>query len=225
METLASYSLSDLLLFSDRVYGRMFLLHNEAWWPLQIVTLLAGLVVLWAIARPARVTVRIAYGLLAIVWAFVAWAFFWERYATINWAAPYLTPAFLLQAVLLAGFAVFGVPRRSVGPAIRAVALLAGAVALVGYPMITGFGPQSWRGAEVFGLAPDPTVVLTIALLAVTSGAISRLALLIPVLWIVATGLTLWTLEADWALLAPSITLVLLLVRSVSLAAGRARRA
>jgi len=34
----------------------------------------------------------------------IAWAFLWNRYATINWAAPYAVPAFAVQALLLAWF-------------------------------------------------------------------------------------------------------------------------
>lgn len=224
METLASYSLSDLLLFSDRVYRRMFILHNETWWPLQAVTLASGLFVLWNIARPSRLGLRIACAALAAMWAFVAWAFFWERYATINWAAPYLTPAFALQAALLAALALrplsvaAGQERISVA---RVLATLVGATALAGYPLITGLGTGSWRGAEVVGLTPDPTALLTLALLSVTPGAIAGLGWIIPILWVVKTGLTLWTLEVAWALLAPLTGLTLLIVRRSNYARRR----
>ncbi len=41
-----TYRLEDFLLFSPRVYWRMFELHNEAVWPLQIATLLLGAAIL-----------------------------------------------------------------------------------------------------------------------------------------------------------------------------------
>ena len=41
-----TYRLDDFLLFSPRVYWRMFELHNAAFWPLQLLTLAAGLIII-----------------------------------------------------------------------------------------------------------------------------------------------------------------------------------
>ena len=44
---------------------------------------------------------------LALLWLWVAWAYFLERYETINWAASYFAAGFMAEAVLLlwrAGF-------------------------------------------------------------------------------------------------------------------------
>ena len=46
LQTWASYSLSDFLLFSDRVYWRMFETYNQALWPAQIGTIGAGLLII-----------------------------------------------------------------------------------------------------------------------------------------------------------------------------------
>ena len=46
LDTLASYRVSDFLLFSDRVYWRMFETYNQALWPAQAVTLGAGLLMI-----------------------------------------------------------------------------------------------------------------------------------------------------------------------------------
>ena len=49
-----TYRAEDFLLFSPRVYWRMFELHNAALWPLHVLTLAAGLIILLLIAwRPA----------------------------------------------------------------------------------------------------------------------------------------------------------------------------
>ena len=50
--------------------------------------------------------------------------------------------------------------------------------------------------AEVFGIAPDPTAVATLALLAVTRGRSRWLAMPVPLLWCVLSAATLWTMEA-----------------------------
>lgn len=97
-----SYRLDDLLLFSPRVYWRMFELHNAAWWPLHVVTFAIGLaIVLLLPTRAQNRDLWIAL-VLAALWAFVGWSFLWTRYAAINWAVSYLAPAFWLQALMLA---------------------------------------------------------------------------------------------------------------------------
>ena len=50
-----SYRLSDFLLFSPRVYWRMFELHNAALWPLPLAMLALGIAALTvAILRPQQ---------------------------------------------------------------------------------------------------------------------------------------------------------------------------
>src|SRR5512134_138424 len=96
-----SYSLSDFLLFSPRAYWRLFELHNAALWPLPLLTLAAGIIlIVLAVSRP-RHHARWMAVILGALWLWVAWSFLWQRYATINWAAIYVAPAFALQAVLL----------------------------------------------------------------------------------------------------------------------------
>ena len=41
-----TYRPEDFLLFSPRVYWRMFELHNAALWPLQVLALAAGLIII-----------------------------------------------------------------------------------------------------------------------------------------------------------------------------------
>src|ERR1700752_2436486 len=96
-----TYRAEDFLLFSPRVYWRMFELHNAALWPLHVVTLAAGLIVMLLIARRPGSGARWLALILAIIWIFVGWSFLWNRYATINWAAAYIAPAFAIEGVLL----------------------------------------------------------------------------------------------------------------------------
>ena len=96
-----TYRPEDFLLFSPRVYWRMFELHNAALWPLQVLALAAGLVIILLVAWRPRGYARWLALLLAILWIFVGWSFLWNRYADINWAAAYVAPAFALEGVLL----------------------------------------------------------------------------------------------------------------------------
>lgn len=200
-----TYTLSDFLLFSPRVYYRLFELHNRALWPAQFATIVLGFAILAAAIYPSRFRERAAFGVLGALWIWVAWSFFWERYASINWAAAYVTPAFALQGFALIALALTGriafSPRQ--GLAWDAGALLL-AVALVGYPFLAvgnnlSFardGADIWRAAEVFGIAPDPTAVATLATLALANASARWLLFLVPAAWCLVTSATLWALDA-----------------------------
>ncbi|MFL5064517.1 MAG: DUF6064 family protein, partial [Xanthobacteraceae bacterium] len=168
-----TYTLSDFLLFSPRVYYRIFELHNGALWPAHVVTLILGLAICVLLLRKStRATARAVPALLGALWIWIAWAFFWDRYATINWAAPYVAPFFALQGLLLIwigtvrGRLAFA-PGHDVFDR-AGLALLA--FALVGYPLLAPLMGRPWPAAEVFGIAPDPTAVATLAVLAVAHG-------------------------------------------------------
>ncbi len=62
-----TYRPEDFLLFSPRVYWRMFELHNAALWPLHLVTFVAGLgIVLLVLRRPYSHCLWIALILAAL---------------------------------------------------------------------------------------------------------------------------------------------------------------
>ena len=96
-----TYRAENFLLFSPRVYWRMFELHNAALWPLHVLTLAAGLIIILLIAWRPGTWARWLALILAIPWIFVGWSFLWNRYATINWAAAYIAPAFFVEGALL----------------------------------------------------------------------------------------------------------------------------
>jgi hypothetical protein len=190
-----SYSLSDFLLFSPRAYWRMFELHNAAWWPLPLVTMTAGLAALaLAIWRPRHHGRWIAF-ILAVLWAWVAWSFLWQRYAEINWVARYVAPLFALQAAL---FLMIGTwhdrlrfDRRG---AIGLIGLALIAFAIFGYPLLAPAFGRNLTGAEIFGVAPDPTAIGTLGLL-LARGRWTFGLLPIPLLWCAPSGATLWAME------------------------------
>lgn len=195
-----TYSLSDFLLFSPRTYYRLFTLYNEALWPAHIATAALGVLCLTLARRGGALDTRAVLIVLAALWLWIAWAFHAERFATINWAAIYYAYAFALQAALLLWFALVTPP-----PTARSHAPLALGIAIFAVFLQPAIGPllgRDWHQAEVFGLAPDPTAVATLALLAMQPRA-PRLLLIIPTLWCVMTGLTLWTMQTPDALVTP----------------------
>lgn len=190
-----SYAPSDLLPFSPRVYFRMLELHNEALWPLQVVTLAVGLVVLVLAVRGGVPAGRVAGVLLGGLWVWVAWSFLWERYATINWAVAYIAPVFAAQGVAIGLYAARGDLTPITGGWGRwaGIALLAAAIVL--YPLIAPAFGRPWSAAEGFGVMPDPTAVATLAYLALARRG--GWLMIVPALWSALASETLWLLHAS----------------------------
>lgn len=105
-----------------------------------------------------------------MAWAFVAWAFLWQRYAPINWAASGFAWGFAAQALGLLALssrsALHATPsrgRRAGGLALLLWALLA-------HPALGLLFGRPWSQAEVIGLAPDPTAIATLGLMLCVGG-------------------------------------------------------
>jgi hypothetical protein len=204
-----TYRAEDFLLFSSRVYSRMFELHNAALWPLHVLTLAAGLIIILLIARRPATWARWIAFILAILWVFVGWSFLWNRYATINWAAAYVAPAFAVEGVLLLviGSLRDGLAFDRRGPA-GWIGYLILAFALAGQPLLAPFQGRGWASSEVFGIAPDPTAMATLGVLLLARGQLLPVLLPIPVLWCLLSGMTLQTMGEPQAW-APYAALVL----------------
>jgi hypothetical protein len=197
-----TYTLSDFLLFSPQTYLRLIELYQRDVWPLQIPMLALGCIVAAVALRGGRSAGRIAAMILAVTWIGVAWAFHVERYATINWAAPWFGAAFAIEAALLAWRGALtrplalGPPRTKVDWA--GVALLL--FALLGEPLLGRALGRAWFQVDVFGITPDATTMVTLGVLLLAR----RPALMaIPVLWCLVTGALLWAMEAPDALVPP----------------------
>jgi Family of unknown function (DUF6064) len=208
-----TYRPSDFLMFSAATYRRLFELHNAAQWPLQWVWLALGLGLLLHTLRRGRWAGPLLLLALAAAWLWAAWTFHWQRYATINWAAPWFAGVFALQAVLLMAaawrstgrHAAPAVGRPRLGTTIMLLALLV-------WPLLSAALRGGLHQAEVFGLAPDPTALATLGALlllrpAFASVWLQRLLWCIPLLWCSISALTLWTMGETqaWAVAAVAL--------------------
>jgi hypothetical protein len=190
-----TYRPSDFLMFSARSWGRLLEALNRDLWPLQPALVVAGLVLVGAAARdPIRAMPWIT-GLLAVAWAWVGWAFHWERFAAINTGAPWFAVAFVAEAVLLLALGT-RVRDRSAAPWVRALGLVVAAMALVAYPLVAPLTGRGWVQAEVAGAAPDPTALLTIGLLLALPLRFRGWLLVVPVLALAQGWLMDWLLFA-----------------------------
>jgi len=222
-----TYRLGDFLLFSPRVYWRMFELHNAQFWPLHLLTLAAGLAIAWLALRQMRGAGSLAALILAALWILVGWSFLWDRYAAINWAIVYVAPAFGLEALLLAIAAARGGLVFDKRYLAAWTGLMVAAVGLILYPLLPFLFARPWTTAEVFGIAPDPTAVATLGMVLTASGRFALLLVPIPLAWLLLSGLTLNTMDdpQSWIpLLTAAATVTGLAVRlGRGLPATRAR--
>ena len=200
-----TYRPSDFLLFSPRTYYRLFELYNADLWPAQGLCVGLGLA-LWLAFRQRRAGApRAALLLLGAAWCWVAWAFHWQRFSTINWAASGFAAAFAVQGLLLSARALRGSRGGALPSRRRRAGLALLLFALVLYPAIgVGLG-RAWRQAEVAGLAPDPTAVATLGVLLLLPPArFDRLLWPLPLAWCALAGTMLATMHAADAFVLPA---------------------
>jgi len=210
-----TYRPADFLMFSPRVYARLFEAVNETWWPLHLLLLPAGLLGLWALAR-GRAPLALALGCGA-AWLLCSTVFVQARYEPINWAAGYLVPLLWALAVLLPVLAWRTRHRAAVHGAARRVACVLAAWALLLHPLLAPLAGRGWAQAEVLGLAPDPTAIATLALLLVlpphpgrAGRAAALLAWLLVLAWCAFSAFMLAAMEnAQAGLLAAAAALAL----------------
>jgi Family of unknown function (DUF6064) len=214
-----TYRPSDLLMFSPRIYWRLFESTNRAGWPLLLGGALAGAVAVAVAWRgPPRWqggAHRLALAVLACAWGVVAWLFLWQRFQPIQGAAVVFALAFLAQALGLLMWAVVGAAAAEA----KRVRRLLGAGCLLwavfGHPWLAALAGRPCWQAELVGLAPDPTALFTLGwLLAQGVPAAWRrmgsLLWVVPVAWCLVSAATLATMGSAQAvvlLLGPVLVL------------------
>jgi hypothetical protein len=160
--------------------------YNLAIWPMQIVAYVLGIVALFFAIKRTEYSARIVTGILSFLWLWTAIGFF------LLYFGPVYTPAygfgvlFIIQGV--AFFSSVLKPRLSFGfkgDVYSIVGLLFIAYAMIGYPVVGYFLGHSYPQAPPFGLTPCPTTAFTFGLLLLTDKKVSKLLLIIPLLWAV----------------------------------------
>jgi Family of unknown function (DUF6064) len=160
-----TYTLGDFLMFSPTTYWRLVENYNRDVWPAQLAGLMAGTIALALTLSPREGAARLQAVLLAAAFVWVGWAFHWQRYATINWAARYLAFAFWVQAALLMVLALL----RSKDPidlngAAQRIGWFLALAGLVLYPLGSAWDGKVWSQIEVFGVSPEPTALVCLGL-------------------------------------------------------------
>lgn len=219
MTALLDYRLSDLLMFSPDIYYRMLVRYNLDIWPLQILALALGLLLLRLMLRQKGLNRRIAGAILAIGWVWSGLVFNYLNFAPINWIAGYMSAAYVAQGLLLLLWGYHSGTGRDEGaePGVggdgdsaawrlrRLVGVGLVMTALFGYPLLYPATGQDWQTAQIFLTSPGPTIAATLGLLLTLrrSLTVAFWLSLIPMLALLVEFLTLYTLgSVEWVALA-----------------------
>jgi len=221
MQEWLSYRLADFVMFSPRVYYRQFERLNEAVWPLQILALAFGLFLVRTVHAPSAMASRTAAVVLGAAWLFVGWEYLWQDYAEIFLGAAYITPLFILEGVALLGLAAYpdGLALHKPANPHLPVGVVTVTIPVLFYPLLAPMMGRSWHAAEVFGIAPDPTALGTLAIMSLSRLRARPLLMMVPTAWCVLSALTLWTMDR------PDIWFVALIVLAIVILAFFGRRA
>lgn len=197
--------------FTPEQFFTVFARYNEAVWPMQaalnaMALLSAGLLF------PSRAWAgRVISLLLALLWAWMAIAYHFAFFSSINSAAWLFGGVFLLGSL---AFAWFGAARSDLifRPAfgVRGVAGVTLIVfALAVYPGIGYLLGHRYPSAPTFGL-PCPTTIFTLGLLLFAVQPVPKLAFVVPLLWTAVGSMAAFQLgvREDLALLAAGIVTV-----------------
>jgi len=209
-----TYRLTSFLLFSPRTYHRLFELYNQAIWPAQVAALAIGVALVALLVGGYRHRNRLVAGLLAACWLWVAWAFLYPRYAQINWVAPWFAAAFAFQGLLFVfgGVVADRIDVKAPDGLRSRLAIALTAIVVAGFPLLAPLAGRSWTTAEVFGVAPDPTAIATVAALALVRGPMRWPLLAVPLLWCTLAALTQWAMNAPEALIVAAAALFALIL-------------
>ncbi|MEX2365133.1 MAG: DUF6064 family protein [Pseudohongiellaceae bacterium] len=212
-----SYRLSDFILFSERVYWRLFEQVNNlvgVFLPVLIALGCLLLVGVWSRHRAVQLATAV---LLAALWLSSAVLFLRLYYFPVNWVAGYAVPFFLLEAGLIV---MLSITRRLTRAPLKTeprvyLGFLLLVYAVIAHPFTSLIFGRSLSSAEIVGLAPDATAMATLGvLLIIARPRVLWLLLPVPVVLLILSGLTLQTLGTQEAW----VILFTLLIMAIALA-------
>ena len=191
MDELASYHLSDFILFSQSTYFRLFELYNQVIWPLHILAIIFACLIVYALWKKSAWAGRFIAAILVLSWSWVAVAFLYQRFYQIHVVANVYALSFIVQALLILWYGI--IKNKLTVFSKSNVRIKAGSVLLLlslsVYPFIALISGRNWQQFEMFALAPDPTALATIAVLIFYK--LPLVLYIIPVLWLLISAITL----------------------------------
>jgi hypothetical protein len=211
--------------FTVHQFIEMFQRYNEAIWPLQLVAYAIGLFIVAVFILRCRgsrsvlaspvVTDRLVPALLAGFWAWMGVVFMWGYQADISASGRVFGWLFLIGAACFAYAALRGVD-LGLGQAPSRRLIIAGAMvvyAMLIYPLLGALAGHAYPEGPLFGVAPCPSAIFTLAVLVACLRPRWYL-LLVPIAWafIGATAAVKLGIVEDHALIAAALVTLIVAV-------------
>lgn len=172
--------------------------YNTAIWPLHGIGALLALVAVGLVVSGSRAAGRVIGLLLGVLWIWTGVAFFGGSLAPFHFASEWLAGVFVAQGLMLVfaltlmGQARFGWPGGLAGSG----AIVMIIYALAGYPLLDlALTGTPWAQLQYVGVAPGPTMLLTLGLLLLVQPRPPLVLAIIPLLWALVTGYMAWGLD------------------------------
>jgi Family of unknown function (DUF6064) len=206
-----------MLPFTREQFIAVFVVYNNAIWPLQLVAYLIGFVAFILVFWPKRISDRIIVGTIAVMWLWTGIAYHGFYFSLINKAARLFGTLFVAQAVFMA---YAGVLRDQLRFGFRAgtaawVGIAFVVYAAVLYPVL-GFcaAGHGYPEMPMFGVTPCPVAIFTFGMLLLTTARVPRWLLGIPFIWSLIGGSAAFVLGVvqDWLLLISGVIAIPLVI-------------
>jgi len=169
--------------FSVRDFLEVFKRYNEAYYPLQLLFVIAALFIFYLLYNKREKSKKYIFFILAAFWIWMGVAYHLAMFASINTAAYAFAVLFISQGLLLL---YFSFTRRSEFKITKDVYGIAGAsligYALVLYPIIGYFIGHKYPYSPTFGL-PCPTTIFTFGILLFSKKRLPIYVVIIPIIW------------------------------------------
>jgi len=171
-----------MLPFSRDQFFDVFARYNEAVWPTQLALTGAGVACAVAALLGRGGDRAISY-VLAGLWAWMAVAYHFAFFASINPAAWLFGCLFLVATALFAAYGTKSTLRFGGARGIRGVAGVGlVAYALILYPVIGSVVGHAYPRTPTFGL-PCPTTIFTLGMLLLARRPVPGALFIVPMLW------------------------------------------
>jgi hypothetical protein len=170
--------------FTTAQFLGVFADYNATVWPAQILLHVLALACIGALFKPQQWTGRLIASVVAFFWMWMAVAYHFYFFSSINPAAWLFGSAFLFEGVLLLWSGA--VRNQFVISRVRTTRKWIGAALLVFsltlYPLFGYVLGQRFPAFPTFGL-PCPTTIFSIGILMFMPTPLARPLLIVPVLW------------------------------------------
>lgn len=206
--------------FTAAEFFEVFRKYNTSVWPMQIALIILGIGCVGLLVRGGTRASRVISVVLTSLWLWMAVAYHFAYFASINPAAILFGFVFVCEALLLFWYGARS-ERLHFAVTHDGYARVGGvliAFALVGYPLLGFALGRRYPEAPTFGL-PCPTTIFTLGFLLLARAPVPKRVLVIPFLWSIvgAFAATSLGVAEDYSLLVAGVlTIVLVLWRDRS---------